>query len=825
MAKARKETAVKGNGGARGGSKAAAGKSSKSSGAAAAEARVSRGGKAARAMRRRAASDSDEPEDEASDEDEASSSEDEDDADESSDPSEEESGAEDAGSPLISDVSSDEGDEAFNTDEESSSTDDDFDGADDSSDGEESSGSSVDAAIRGTKKAAKGGDAALAAAASRGGPKVLLYDGGVARDSDSESESDERFIRNTIGNVPLEWYDDYDHIGYDIEGKRIMRSSAKRDQLDEFLAKMEDPDYWRTVRDDVNDRDVVLTDAELDLVRRIQNRQVVSEEGAFDPHEDYQDWFDWTKESIHPLSNRPEPKRRFIPSKWEHKKVMKIVRAIRKGWIKDKSKEEKKPETYELWDDNLNPTEQGVMTIPAPKVALPVHAESYNPPAEYLFSEEEKKEWEEQDPEDRKLPFIPQKFDALRKVPRYNNFIQERFERCLDLYLCPRVKRVRANVDPDSLIPKLPKPRDLHPFPTTECLRFDGHTDMVRTIAVSPSGQWLVSGSDDGTCRFWEVETGRCLAVHQMGDGGNVQSVAWNPNPATPVVAVAAGASIHFFPAPNMTEAQQEAVTVMMAAARAGSRAAGDEAEGDEAEAPSKRKAGVWAASTIAASGVQVTVVKRIKQVVWHAKGDYVATLAPEANTQAVIIHQLSKARSQNPFSKAKGTVQAIAFHPTEPHFFVATQRFVRVYDLVKQELIKKLISGVKWISSIDIHPLGDNVICGSNDRRLVWFDLDLSVRPYKTIRYHDMALRNVRFHPGRYPLFASASDDATVHIYHGMVYNDLMQNPLIVPVKVLRGHEAKNHLGVLDCCFHPTQPWLFSSGVDSTIRLWTNIA
>jgi len=33
------------------------------------------------------------------------------------------------------------------------------------------------------------------------------------------------------------------------------------------------------------------------------------------------------------------------------------------------------------------------------------------------------------------------------------------------------------------------------------------------------------------------------------------------------------------------------------------------------------------------------------------------------------------------------------------------------------------------------IHPLGDNLIIGSYDRRLAWFDLDLSVKPYKTLR------------------------------------------------------------------------------------------
>lgn len=58
----------------------------------------------------------------------------------------------------------------------------------------------------------------------------------------------------------------------------------------------------------------------------------------------------------------------------------------------------------------------------------------------------------------------------------------------------------------------------------------------------------------------------------------------------------------------------------------------------------------------------------------------------------------------------------------------------------------------------------------GSFDRRLIWHDLDLSVKPYKTLRYHKLALRQVCFHP-RYPLFASCSDDCTVQIFHGMVY------------------------------------------------------
>lgn len=52
--------------------------------------------------------------------------------------------------------------------------------------------------------------------------------------------------------------------------------------------------------------------------------------------------------------------------------------------------------------------------------------------------------WEQQDPADRKLPFVPRKYSSLRQVPAFSHFIHERFERCLDLYLCPRQRKMRV---------------------------------------------------------------------------------------------------------------------------------------------------------------------------------------------------------------------------------------------------------------------------------------------------------------------------------------------------------------------------------------------
>lgn len=50
-----------------------------------------------------------------------------------------------------------------------------------------------------------------------------------AADTDT---SDEEEIRNTVGNIPMEWYDELAHLGYDIDGKKILKPlSAGGDEV------------------------------------------------------------------------------------------------------------------------------------------------------------------------------------------------------------------------------------------------------------------------------------------------------------------------------------------------------------------------------------------------------------------------------------------------------------------------------------------------------------------------------------------------------------------------------------------------------------------
>lgn len=502
---------------------------------------------------------------------------------------------------------------------------------------------------------------------------------------------------------------------------------------------------------------------------------------------------------------------------------MKIVRAIREGRIvPNKPKQDDTPKVYDIWADEA-PVRIDKMALPAPKLPPPTHDESYNPPREYLPTEEERKKWEEMDPEDRPKDYIPRAHNALRLVPGYNRFVKERFERCLDLYLAPRIRRKKLDIDPESLLPKLPSPQDLKPFPSACANVYRGHKGRVRSLAVDPSGIWLASGGDDGTVRLWEIITAREVWRVKIGDDEAVNCVRWRPTREGGILAAAAGDDI-FLLVPPIFDPATEILGQEIIAAGWGYAAANS-----TKEAPTATPAATWTPpSTNQAQnggiGAIIHTNHAIKHIAWHRRGDYFATSSstPNAASRAVLIHQLTRHKTQPPFRRSRGAVSAVEFHPFKPQLLVATQRNIRVYDLAQQKQIRTLTPGSRWLSSIAIHPqTGDHVLAAGYDKRVLWHDLDMGTKPYKTLRYHDRAVRSVGFHP-QMPLWASGSDDGRVHVFYGRVDTNNMDGALVVPLKMLKGHKIESGLGVLGVEWHTKAPWVFSCGADGTVRQWT---
>jgi ribosome biogenesis protein ERB1 len=67
-------------------------------------------------------------------------------------------------------------------------------------------------------------------------------------------------------------------------------------------------------------KDKPLSAEELDLIHRLQKGE--NPDADYDPYEPTVEWFTGKgKEEVMPLSAAPEPKRRWVPSKWEKQKV------------------------------------------------------------------------------------------------------------------------------------------------------------------------------------------------------------------------------------------------------------------------------------------------------------------------------------------------------------------------------------------------------------------------------------------------------------------------------------------------------------------------
>jgi ribosome biogenesis protein ERB1 len=92
-------------------------------------------------------------------------------------------------------------------------------------------------------------------------------------------------------------------------------------------------------------------------------------------------------------------------------------------------------------------------------------------------------------------------------------------------------------MDPETLLPKLPDPKELQPFPSRLSIVYKGHKGRIRTFDIDPTGQWMASGGQDNQLKIWEIISGRCLESVQFDS--EIFSVSWNPKQSINLVAIA----------------------------------------------------------------------------------------------------------------------------------------------------------------------------------------------------------------------------------------------------------------------------------------------
>lgn len=63
------------------------------------------------------------------------------------------------------------------------------------------------------------------------------------RETYGDSDSDLEEPRNRVGDIPMEWYNDFDHIGYGVDGKPLMKR-MQSDAIADLVRRADDPSFW-----------------------------------------------------------------------------------------------------------------------------------------------------------------------------------------------------------------------------------------------------------------------------------------------------------------------------------------------------------------------------------------------------------------------------------------------------------------------------------------------------------------------------------------------------------------------------------------------------
>jgi|GEM_PF-1844401 len=251
--------------------------------------------------------------------------------------------------------------------------------------------------------------------------------------------------------------------------------------------------------------------------------------------------------------------------------------------------------------------------------------------------------------------------------------------------------------------------------PTTEkeVRRFTEHKDMVETVAVTPDGKYVVSGSRDNTVRLWELATGQEVRRF-MGHADWVSSLAVTP-------------------------------------------------DGKYVVSGSKDKtARVWDLAT----------GQEVRRFTGH--NNWVSSLAVTRDGRHVVsgsvdntvrLWNLATGKEVRRFTGHEGTVLSLALTPDGKYVVSGSwDHTVRLWELATGKEVRRFTGHVDAVWSVAVTPDGKYAVSGSKDNTVRLWDLATG-QEVRRFTGHTRAVRSVAMTPSS-KYIVSGSGDNTVRLW-----------------------------------------------------------